>query len=181
MQVGDVMKNTVLQKTVYGALACALVFVATMLAVPAPLVGNVNLGDGFLLLCTCLSSSPLTAIACALGAMLSDVVGGYAIYAPATFLIKLLMGLCVIGVGRGLTRMRFPAVPARLIASILAECMMIFGYWGYESVALSYGFLAAAANIPFNAIQGTIGIMLSQILVPILQKTKIMQTDRHSK
>ncbi len=174
------MKNSVIQKTVYCALACALVFVATMLAVPAPLVGNVNLGDGFLLLCTCLSSSPLVAVACALGATLSDVVGGYAIYAPATFLIKLLMGLCVIGIHRGLIRMRFPAVPARLIGSILAECIMIFGYWGYESVALSYGFLAAAANIPFNAMQGAIGILLSQILVPILQKTKILQMGQHS-
>lgn len=169
------MRSTAIKKIVINALACAIVFAVTLIAVPAPVVGNINLGDGALLICVYLLSSFPTAIACALGAALADIVGGYAIYVPATFIIKLLMGICVLGLSRLLERVHLPTVPARIVGVLLAECVMIAGYWIYEATVLSYGFIPAAANIPFNAIQGSVAIVLSQLALPVLEKARLLR------
>ena len=171
------MKSAAIKNIVIYALACAIVFAATLIAVPAPMVGNVNLGDCAILLCVFLINSFPLSVACALGAALADLVSGYAIYIPATFLIKLLMGLCALGVCKLLLRVRLPKLPSRIIGAILAEWVMIAGYWIYEATVLSYGFLAAAANIPFNAVQGGIAIVISQLALPILQKAKLFRSE----
>lgn len=172
------MKSNAIRKLALCALSCALVFVATMLSVPAPLVGNVNLGDGALLLCMLLMCNIPTAFACGMGAALADLVSGYAIYIPATFFIKLFMGLCVLALLRVLPRVKLPSFPTRLIAAFCAEIIMILGYWVYEATVLSYGWIGAVANIPFNAIQGTIAILIAQIAYPILQKTNLFRQKK---
>ncbi len=172
------MKKRTINKLVLCALWCALTLVATLLAVPAPLVGNVNLGDSVLLIGAALSGGIPTAIACALGAFLADVIGGYAIYAPATLVIKLLMGLCAASLASLPKRTRLPKLVARILGAVTAEVIMILGYWLYESTVLSYGFLGAAANLPFNAVQGAVAILLSQILIPLLEKIPLFRNSK---
>lgn len=166
------MRSESVKKLALCALSCAFVLAATLLYIPAPVVGNVNLGDCALLLCAFLIGGVPTAIACGLGAALADLITGYAIYVPATFCIKVLMGLCALGILTLAKRIKLPALPARLIAAFLAEAVMILGYWGYEATVLSYGWIASAANIPFNAIQGTAALLVSTLAFPILQKAK---------
>ena len=74
----------------FSAMFSALVFAMTWIAIPLPL-GNINLGDCMVLLGAWLLGGAWSAVACAFGAALTDLLGGYAIYAPATFLIKALM------------------------------------------------------------------------------------------
>ncbi len=161
------MKSVQIRKLTLSAMFGALVFCATWISFPTPFAGNINLGDTFLLLCAwCLGGIP-GAVACAAGAALTDLAGGYAIYAPGTFVIKVLMGLAALGVLR-LTH-RFPSLASRLISGVAAEAVMIFGYYIYEAFILAYGAVPSLANLPMNAIQGGSCLLIAAILYPVVR------------
>lgn len=163
------------KKIAFSALFCALVFAMTWISVPAPVVGNVNLGDGMLLLCAHVLGGPWAVMAAAIGAALTDLLGAYVIYAPGTFLIKACMVAVAILVAKLLIRCKLPALLAKILSAVCAEIVMILGYFVYEALILSYGFASAALNIPFNAIQGTIAIVLFAIAFPLLGKTGLLR------
>ena len=54
------------------------------------------------------------------------------------------------------------------ISGLIAECLMIVGYFFFEAVFMRYG-LGAAAAIPGNAIQGVVGLILALILIPVFR------------
>ena len=153
-----------------GALFCALVMATTLLAFPTPVLGNANLGDGVLLLGAWTLGGPFGAVAVALGAMLADLVGGYAAYAPGTLLIKLAMALTAILLDRLLRSFKLPRGFCHLVAGLTAEIVMILGYFLYEAFVLSYGPTVAAANIPFNALQGVLALLVSVSVYPLVER-----------
>lgn len=161
-----------LRKLIFSAMFCALVFAATWISIPAPLVGNVNLGDGVLLLCAWMLGGAWAAVAAAMGAALCDLALSYAIYAPATLVIKALMVALAIAVVKLLSHLHMHVRVARLISAVCAELIMILGYFAYEALALGYG-IAAAANIPFNAIQGALGITVALVVYEVLHRAGI--------
>ena len=161
-----------LRRTVLGAMFCALVYAATWISVPAPAVGNVNLGDGVLLLCAWMLGGVWAVVAAALGAALADLTMGYAVYAPATFVIKALMVLAAILIVHVLVKLRVPKWLSRVLSAVGAELLMIVGYFIYEALILQYG-IAAAANIPFNAIQGAVGVSVACLCDAIMSRAGI--------
>ena len=98
--------------------------------------------------------------------MLADVLLGYFSYAPGTLVIKGLMAAAAALIFRA-AREKTGLIPASVIGGIAAECIMVLGYFAYESTLLGYG-LAAAASIPGNAIQGVAGLVLGTALCQIL-------------
>ena len=60
---------------------------------------------------------------------------------------------------------------ARLIGGVLAEILMILGYFVFEGFL--YGFLPSAVNIPANAVQGVAGIVLGLVLMQLFDKIKV--------
>ncbi|MBQ7336446.1 MAG: ECF transporter S component [Clostridia bacterium] len=157
-----------IRKLVFSAMFCALVFTVTWIAVPAPFAGNINLGDSMLLLGAWMLGGPWSVVACAVGAALTDLLGAYAIYTPGTLIIKALMVLAAIGVKKVASRL--PAVPRYVLSALTAEAVMVVGYYLYESLFLSYGFTAAALNIPFNLIQGSAAIVVACLLRGLFSK-----------
>ena len=86
--------NTKTKKLVMTALMAALTCIATMIIViPSPLKGYINLGDCLVLTSGWILSPAYGFFAAGLGSALADVLSGYVIYAPATFVIKGLMAL----------------------------------------------------------------------------------------
>ncbi|MBQ9131470.1 MAG: ECF transporter S component [Clostridia bacterium] len=169
------MRRKKIKKLAFGAMFCALILAATWISIPAPAFGNINLGDGMILLCAWILAGPWAAIAAATGAALADLLGAYAIYAPGTFLIKACTA-AVAATALGLfSRCRLPAFVSRIISATLAEAVMILGYFIYEALILSYGFPAAALNIPFNAVQGSVAVLLSCVALPLIQKTGLLR------
>ena len=90
-----------LRNLVYTAMMAALVAVATLfIHIPIPMQsGYCNLGDA-LILCSGALLGPWAAAAAAVGSAMADLLLGYAVYAPATAVIKGAMGwiaggLCV--------------------------------------------------------------------------------------
>ena len=83
------MKSEKTKKLVFTAMFAALCCVATyLIVIPIPGgVGYVNLGDIFVLMAAwCLGG--YGGIAAGVGCALADLWSGYAVYAPATFVIK---------------------------------------------------------------------------------------------
>ena len=155
----------------YCSLFAAIVCVCTLISVPLPF-GYFNLGDAAVLLGGWILGPLLGCIAAAIGSALADVLVGYAIYAPATALIKALMVLCSFAIYAPLcARAKGSAfnVFAHTLSAVAAEVVMIFGYLFYESVVLSYG-AGALASITGNVVQGVFGVAISSALYAILKK-----------
>lgn len=156
-----------LQKAVLAALFAALIFVATaFITVPLPL-GYVNLGDAFVLLGGWMLGPVYGALAGGIGAMLGDLMLGFAQYAPITLLIKAAMALIAAGCGAWAAKCRKPAAfGLRAVGGVLAESVMVGGYLLFETVL--YGFAGAVVSVPFNALQGVVGLVLALLLHPLV-------------
>lgn len=158
-------------KIVMASLLSALVCVATMLIkIPSPLKGYLNLGDGIVLLCGWLLSPVYGFLAAGIGSGLADLFAGYAVYVPATFVIKGLMAVLACCSLRWL-RKHMGSVAAMVLAGILAEIVMVLGYYVFEGVL--YGFVESLVNIPANAVQGVAGIILGTALNKVFEKTNL--------
>ena len=159
------------KKIVTAALMAALACVATMIIkIPSPLKGYVNLGDCIVLAAGWMLSPAYAFLAAGLGSALADVFSGYLIYAPATFLIKGLMALIAF-YGFKLTSNKIGNLPSRILSGVLAEIVMILGYFVFEGFL--YGFAPSVVNIPANAVQGVAGVVIGIVLIKIFEKSKI--------
>lgn len=159
------MKNNKTTQIVISAMFAALCCVATMIIkIPSPLKGYINLGDCIVLLSGFMLSPLYGFLAAGIGSAFADILSGYVIYAPATFIIKGIMALVVCYVCKSLHSMNLPTF-SRIIASVTAEIIMVIGYFVFEG--FMYGFAASAVNIPANAVQGVAGIFLGIILCKI--------------
>ena len=159
-----------IKKTVMAALFAAMTCIATMV-IRIPTVGTagyVNIGDTVVLLSAWMLSNPYGALASGIGSLLADILSGYPLYAPATFVIKFLMAfVCAVSfkkISKALSRFA-----SYVIASVIAEAIMIAGYFLYESTILGYG-MAAAASIVSNAVQAGVCAILANILINMLSK-----------
>ena len=148
-------KLSVKKLTLAGVLA-ALVFVMTYVPkVPVPVTGGyVHLGDGAIFLAALLLG-PLGIPAAAIGSGLSDILGGYMVYALPTMLIKGVVALIAWKLWKEGSWLR------AVIAFVLAEVAMVAGYFAFESVM--YGAAAAWAAVGANCIQGIAGVALGLV------------------
>ena len=163
--------NNKTEKVVFTALMASLVCVATMIIkIPSPLPGYINLGDGIVLVCGWALSPLYGFLAAGIGSALADVISGYFVYAPVTFLIKGTMALIAFFVHKWLVK-KIGKFASQLIGGILAEILMALGYFVYEGVL--YGFAPSFTNMPANAIQGVAGLVIGIILIKIFEKTRI--------
>ena len=154
------------------ALLAALACVATMIIkIPSPLKGYINLGDCMVLAAGWLLSPVWGFLAAGLGSALADILSGYVIYGPATFLIKGVMAL-VAFYGYKLLHNKLGNLASRIISGIGAEIVMIIGYFLFAGAL--YGFGPALVNIPANAVQGAAGIIIGVVLMKVCQKCKIV-------
>ena len=163
-------KNTT-QRIVMAALLAALTCVATMIIkIPSPLKGYLNLGDCVVLLAGWMLSPTYGFIAAGLGSALADTFSGYVTYTPATFVIKGLMALIAF-YGFKLLHSKLGNISSRIISGIVAEVVMVAGYFIFEGFL--YGFGPSLVNIPANVIQGVAGLIIGTILVKVFEKSKI--------
>lgn len=155
-----------IRRIAYSAIAAAIVFVITrILALPIGSSGAyVNMGDVAIYFLAYLLGGPMAAIAAAVGSSLADVTAGAAVYAPATFIIKGLMGLTV---GLILRRKKFWLY---VMACAIGGAIMTVGYALYETALPSFGFAYALVNIPFNLGQWGVSLAAAIILYPVAQR-----------
>ena len=171
-----------LKTTVTAALLCALTFVGTLLIqIPTGTNGYIHIGDCFVLLCGYMLGPIYGAIAAGTGSALTDIISGYIVWAPGTFLIKALMSVIAFYVFR-LTTKAFKKHTsfAFISASLISELFMAASYFIYAALILGNG-LSAALSIPANILQGTVGVILSLIVIQIFIKNKTLSSIAHIK
>lgn len=159
--------NNNLKKLILAALFAALSCVATMsIRIPTPgTSGYIHPGDAIVILSGVILGPVWGFLAGGIGSALSDLIGGYFIYVPITFVIKglvaLAAGLLYQKVGKN-QKSRYIAVILGGVADII---LVAGGYFVCEFFTYGAG---AAASIPANIIQGVGGLVISCILYPIL-------------
>lgn len=159
--------NNNLKKLILAALFAALSCVATMsIRIPTPGTGGyIHPGDAIVILSGVILGPVWGFFAGGIGSALSDLIGGYFIYVPITFVIKglvaLAAGLLYQKVGKN-QKSRYIAVILGGVADII---LVAGGYFVCEFFIYGAG---AAASIPANIIQGVGGLVISCILYPIL-------------
>lgn len=160
------MNNKTVKQLVYGSLLAAMITVATMLLKIPTSLGYIHLGDGVIFLAAMTLGMPAW-MAAGIGSGLADLLAGYGIYAPVTFLIKAAMAVIVCLIMKN----REIRINLRLIfAFFIAELCMVGGYFVFECFA--YGVPAAAGAVPFNLIQGAAGIVIGTIFAPLSVRLK---------
>ena len=169
------MTDSKIKKMVLAALFAALCTVMTMvIQVPSPMQGYVNLGDCAVLLAAWVLGPVYGGAAAGIGSMLADLLSGYAHYAPGTFAIKLVMAVAAALIFRALQERRSaPLVLAQTVSGVVAEAIMVAGYFGYASLWLGKG-LAAAASIPGNVVQGVFGLVAAAVVYAILDRSHVL-------
>ncbi len=159
------MKNLSVKKLTMAGVMAALVFVMTYVPkVPVPVTGGyVHLGDGAIFLAALLLG-PLGIPAAAIGSGLSDILGGYMVYALPTMLIKAAVALIAWKLWKEASWFR------AVIAFVLAEIVMVAGYFAFEAVM--YGTAAAWAAVGPNCIQGIAGMVLGLVCHALYPRMK---------
>ena len=154
----------------FASLACVCTLVVQ---VPLPTGGYFNVGDVFVFLAAWCLGPLYGAIAAGVGGALADLISGYAIYAPATLIIKAFVAVVAYMVwafSKTYIKKEGLAFIPRLVSSFVSEMLMVAGYFFYD--ALLYGFAGAASGLVGNALQGICCSILAVALVVALCKIK---------
>lgn len=154
----------------FAALGC----VGTMvLQVPSPTGGYMNLGDAVVILGAWLLGPVYGAVAGGVGPAMADLLSGYAVYVPATLVIKAVMALAAALLYRALGR------KGLVLCAAAAEVPMVLGYWLFDGLlaaasgggALGLCLTASAAGIPSNLVQAAFGAAASTLLALALRRS----------
>lgn len=150
-----------------GAVFAALVAVTTFLfVIPIPATtGYFNLGETIIYVAALLFG-PFAGAFAGGGASIADLlVPGGAVFAPGTLPIKALEGFTVGFLNKKLKQKTKSLTISGVISVFLGGLIMVFGYFTYEVVVLSFPVGAALIELPFNVVQMLVGLIIA---VPIM-------------
>lgn len=141
-----------------GALLAALIFCGTYyIKLPMPAgEGYIHAGDGFVFLAAVLLPAPYAAAAAAIGAGLSDLIGGYPVYIPVTVAVRVAAVFLF-------TRKRIYCIK-NYIALASAAVINVVGYWAFESLFIYRNAVGGIASMPFNLAQSVLGAIIFLML-----------------
>ena len=153
------------QKLALTSLMTALILAATIaIRIPIPLTqGYIHLGDAMVYFGVIVLGRRNGSIAAGLGSSLADVLGGFAVWAPWSLVIK--SGMAFIA---GSIMLRSEAdhrfdIPGKIIGMAAGGLFMTAGYFAAETVM--YGNPAVALiGIPWNVAQFAAGTAISLML-----------------
>lgn len=156
--------NSRLKKIVMSALFAALACVATMaVRIPTPGTGGyIHPGDAVVILSGVILGPGWGLLAAGIGSGLADLLGGYFIYVPITFVIKGAVAYAAGAVYQKMGKTQKSRYAAVVLGGVCDIVLVAAGYFLCE--VMLYGAAAAAASVPANIIQGTSGLVIGVVL-----------------
>ena len=152
-----------LKLTCLAGLFSALVFVVTAyLHVPTH-NGYVHFGDAFIFLAACIMPTPYSMCVGAVGAVLADLLTGYAIWAPGSAVIKALAAMIFSCKSRRILTAR------NLWMLLPAAAISIVGYYLYEAL-ITGSLIAAVAGVPSLVVQAVASSIVFVIAAGAMDK-----------
>lgn len=163
------------------AMMTAMVMIATTFFKIPNAMGYIHLGDGFVLLAAIILPKKYACFAGGVGAGLADIYGGYAVWAPWTLVIKIVMVLIVQLFFDFLTKRasngkhiaKIAGIPfAELFAYVLAVLWTVSGYYVAQGF-ISGNWIAPVADVPGNVLQASVGAVIAILVSVALGKTAL--------
>lgn len=164
------MERFTTKKLVTAAMFAALACVATMsIRIPTPGTGGyIHPGDAVVILCG-IFMDPVTAfLAAGIGSGMADLLGGYFIYVPITFMIKGLVAYLCSRLAVKISAGGKPLMVGVAAGGVIDIVVVAGGYCLCE--IFLYGLGAALASVPSNLIQGLGGLVIACVLYPLLKR-----------
>ena len=163
------------------AMMTAMVMIATTFFKIPNAMGYIHLGDGFVLLAAIILPKKYACFAGGVGAGLADIYGCYAVWAPWTLVIKIVMVLIVQLFFDFLTKRasngkhiaKIAGIPfAELFAYVLAVLWTVSGYYIAQGF-ISGNWIAPVADVPGNVLQAAVGSVIAILVSVTLGKTSL--------
>lgn len=153
------------------AMMAAIIFVCTYtFKVPIAITGGyTHLGDCAIFVGVMILGRKDGTLAAAVGAALSDLLGGYLIWVLPTFVIK---GIMAFVMGTVVEKVMPEKKANWLIGAILGGSCQIIGYQLVKVVLISPA--AALATIPTITTQTVAGIVIGAVVIIVLQSSKVI-------
>ncbi len=162
----------------FTAAFATLCFIGTYVtAIPFPVIGYFNLGDVFVLLSGWFLGPLYGGIAAAIGCALADVIAGFAVYVPATFIIKgadACVAYLIWAFVKTFIKKDGLDFLARILSAIVGEITMVLGYFLFEGLFL-VGFLGACGSLFGNGMQGVLSVACATVLISALYPIKAVK------
>lgn len=172
------MRNKSLFKITNTAIFTAIIMLCTMLFKFSTGLGEgyIHFGDCFIYLSACLLPFPYCLVASAIGGALADILGGYAVWAIPTAIIKILIALPFMVVCRRNQTAKILNIKTASM-TIISDVFTILGYFVAECVL--YSLESATLGVIGNTIQavssGILFIIVAGALDKINFKSRILK------
>ena len=151
----------------FAAIICAVTFFPKVPSVN----GYIHLGDAVILMAAFIMGPFYGGVAAAIGSAFADLISGYVVFVPGTFVIKFVTAAVSAFVFSGLKKTALRLGFLRyILAGIVGEAIMILGYFAYE--APIYGVAGSAAGIVGNLCQAVAGIIVSTLIMITVKNIK---------
>lgn len=170
--MGYLLPNNVLCLSIIGIFAALICVLTMVISIPIPATqGFINIGDAGVMFAGLLFGPFIGGIAGGIGSALADIFLGYAIYAPATLIIKGLEGF-IIGLISNPKQNNIKFNYRDIIAVVLGGLFMVLGYFIYEIIL--WGFVSALYEVILNGIiQFGISGLISLLIISVVRKNII--------
>ena len=139
-------KNEKTRLLCVSALFAAIIYIFTAFFHIPSHTGYTHVGDAFIYLAGSVLPTPYAVGASAVGGMLADLLGGYALWMPGTGVIKALTALCFTRKSRSILNRR------NLWAILPAFVLCVGGYYLYECL-ITGNFIAPLGGVPGYCVQ----------------------------
>ena len=157
------MKKNHLKLMCISGIFAAVVFVVTAYLHVPTYNGYVHFGDGFIFIAACILPMPYSVIVGVVGAMLADLLTGYAMWAPGSMIIKGLLALLFTCKAKRIITGR------NLIMLIPAAVISAGGYYLYESL-ITGNFVSSLMGIPGSTVQAVASSIVFVVMGGIMDK-----------
>ena len=163
------MRNKSLFRITNTAIFTAIILLSTMLIKFSTGLGEgyIHFGDCFIYLSACILPFPYCLIAGALGGALADILGGYAVWAIPTAIIKMLIALPFALICKKEKSNKILNKKTALM-TIISGIITIFGYFVAECIL--YSVASATLSLIGNTIQAVASGILFYITATALDK-----------
>ena len=154
------------------AMMAAIIFVCTYtFKVPIAITGGyTHLGDCAIFVGVMILGRKDGTVAAAVGAALSDLLGGFLIWVIPTFVIK---GVMAFVMGTVVEKVLPEKKGNWLLGAILGGILQIIGYQLVKIVLISPA--AALATIPTITAQTVAGIVIGAVVITVLQSSRVLE------
>lgn len=167
-----------IMQLVYIALCSAMICLLTMAVRIPTYIGYTHLGDSMIFVSAIILGKKGGAIASAIGMSLADILGGYIVWAPFTFIIKGIMGYIA---GSIAYRYGYKGEDFKnnIIACVVSGIWMVAGYYFANVIITRFVYVktaniyesikVAALGIPSNIVEVLVGALVAFYLIKALR------------